>query len=252
VKKNYKTNNEIKKMKIGILIIGTNKYKCFFSQLYNSFEKNVLTNHDKTYFYFTDDLTQNVPHNVKMIFIKSESWPLPTLFRYNYMLKAKDDLCKMDYLFYTDIDMCAINTIGDEILPDYLLGVAHPGFFKKGVGTPEKRLISRAYIGDHEFREYYICGGFQGGTTKEYIKAMEIMNEMIQNDYSKNIIPVWNDESIWNRYYVTNQKFYKILTPEYCYPECKYKNRNIANYQTIIHLTPRLLALDKNHKEFQI
>ena len=97
-----------------------------------------------------------------------------------------------------------------------------------------------------------MCGGFQGGVAKDYVRAMEIMNDMIQDDYSKNIIPLWNDESIWNRFYVTNKQFYKILTPEYCYPECKYKNPNLGNYETIKGLTPRLLALDKNHKEYQV
>lgn len=241
-------------MKIGILVIGTRKYKHFFQNLYESFEKYVLINHEKTYFYFTDDLAQQVPSNVKLFEAPAENWPLPTLFRYKYMLIAKNDLLDMDYLFYTDIDMLAINTIGEEILPkEYkLMATAHPGFYKKSLGTPEKRQISRAYIGSHEQREYYICGGIQGGYSKDYIKAMEIMNEMIQEDYSKNIIPIYHDESIWNRFYVTNKQFFKILTPEYCYPECKYKNINLGNYETIIDLTPRLLALDKNHKEYQI
>lgn len=241
-------------MNIGILIIGTRKYKHFFQQLYDSFEKHVLVNHKKTYFYFTDDLTQQVEANVKMFQAPAEKWPLPTLFRYKYILQAKKELLKMDYLIYTDIDMLAINTISDEILPkeEKLVAIAHPGFYKKSLGTPEKRQISRAYIGSHEQRDFYVCGGFQLGHAKDYIRSMEIMNEMIQDDYSKNIIPVYHDESIWNRFYVTNKQFFKILTPEYCYPECKYNNPNLGNYETIRGLIPRLLALDKNHKEYQI
>lgn len=241
-------------MKIGILIIGTRKYKHFFQKLYDSFERYVLVNHEKTYFYFTDDLDQNVSSNVKMFSVPTENWPLPTLFRYKYMLTSKEDLLKMDYLFYTDIDMLAINIIGDEILPfgEKLMATAHPGFYKKGFGTPEKRQISRAYIGPHEQRDYYVCGGFQGGKANEYVRAMEIMDEMIQDDYSKGIIPTWNDESIFNRFYVTNKQFFKILTPEYCYPEGKYKFPQMPNYETIRGLTPRLLALDKNHREYQV
>ena len=237
---------------IGILVIGTKNYKHFFQQLYDSFEKHVLTEHNKTYFYFTDDLEQNVPANVKLFPAPAEAWPLPTLFRYKYMLQAKEELLKMDYLFYTDIDMRAINTMGDEILMDALMATAHPGFYKNGLGTPEKRMSSRAYIGKHEKRDYYVCGGFQGGISKSYVEAMEIMNGMIQDDYSKNIIPVWNDESIWNRFYVTNQKFFKVLTPEYCYPEGKFRNPSMGNYHGIRGLTPRLLALDKKHSEYQV
>ena len=241
-------------MNIGILVIATNKYKGFFRQLYDSFEKYVLVNHIKTYFYFTDDLNQDVPENVKMFPVPTEKWPLPTLFRFKYMLSAKEELLNMDYLFYTDVDMKAINTIGDEILPlnEKLVATAHPGFYKKSLGTPEKRQISRAYIGSHEKREYYVCGGFNGGKANDFVQAMEIMNEMIQDDYSKNIIPIWNDESIWNRFYVTNQRFFKILTPEYCYPEGKYAFPGMGNYQTITRLTPRLLALEKNHKVYQV
>jgi hypothetical protein len=242
-------------MKIGILVIGTRKYKQFFQQLYDSFEKHVLTQHEKTYFYFTDDTNQVTSSNVKMYETPAEPWPLPTLFRYKYMLPAKEELLKMDCLIYTDIDMLAINTIGDEILPnginEKLVATAHPGFYKKSLGTPEKRQISRAYIGPHEQRDFYVCGGFQGGKSEDYVIAMEIMNQLIQEDYSKNIIPIYHDESIWNRFYVTNKQFYKILTPEYCYPEGKYKFPQMPNYQTILGLTPRLLALDKNHKEFQ-
>ncbi len=241
-------------MKIGILIIGTKKYKHFFQQLYDSFEKHVLVNHEKTYFYFTDDLEQTVSNKVQMFYVPAENWPLPTLFRYKYMLTAKQEILNMDYLLYTDIDMLAINTISDEILPknEKLLAIAHPGFYKKGLGTPEKRKISRAYIRADEKRDYYICGGIQGGYAIDYVRAMEIMDEMIQDDYSRGIIPIWNDESIWNRLYVTNQKFFKILTPEYCYPEGKYKLPRMPNYETIRGLTPRLLALDKNHREYQI
>lgn len=238
-------------MNIGILIIGTRKYKSFFSNLYESFEKYVLTDDNKTYFYFTDDLSQIVPSNVKMFYIPPESWPLPTLMRYKYMLTAERELFHMDYLLYTDIDMLVINNIGRELVADKLLAVAHPGFYKKNIGTPETRLISNAYISPTEHREYYICGGIQGGKTEIYLHAIKTMNNMIQSDLAKQIIPIWNDESVWNRYYVSNQDLFTILSPEYCFPEGKYKFPQMQNYKTIESLFPKILALDKNHREFQ-
>jgi len=46
--------------------------------------------------------------------------------------------------------------------------------------------------------------------------------------------------------YVLNYLYDELL-----FQEGKYKFPKMQNYQTILGLTPRLLALDKNHKEFQ-
>ena len=51
----------------------------------------------------------------------------------------------------------------------------------------------------------YFAGGFQGGKAKEWIKAMKVMKKIIDTDLNhKNYIPVWNDESVWNKYLSEN------------------------------------------------
>lgn len=244
-------------MKIGILIIATGRYEQFFEQLYDSFEEFCLPGHPKTYFYLTDSKAENLPYNVEKFYIERQGFPKDTLFRYKYFLSIEKEILEseVDCLFYTDIDMKAIAKLGDEILPSKntpIIAVAHPGFYKISKGTPETRKISKAYINPKEHRDYYIAGGFQGGLTHNYLEACKRLNDMIDEDYNKNIIPVWNDESMWNRYYTSNLSKFKILSPSYVYPESKYnKPQNKVHYKQLKGLKPVLLALDKDHKWFR-
>ena len=244
-------------MKIGILVIATGRYEQFFEQLYDSFEEFCLPGHSKTYFYLTDSKQEDLPYNVEKYFIQRQGFPQDTLFRYKYFLSIEEEILKsgVDCLYYTDIDMKAIYKMGDEILPNTrnpIIAVAHPGFYKVSKGTPETRKISKAYINPKEHRDYYIAGGFQGGFTKDYLKACHELNSMIDSDYSRNIIPVWNDESMWNRYYTSNLSKFKILSPSYVYPESKYNYpQRVNHYKQLDGLKPVLLALDKNHKYFR-
>lgn len=245
------------KMKIGILVIATGKYEQFFEQLYDSFEEHFLPGHPKTYFYLTDSKQTNLPYNVEKFEIKHEKWPGPTLHRYRNFLSIEKEILEseVDCLYYTDVDMKAISKIGDEILPNVskpIVAVAHPGFYKISKGTPETRKKSKAYIESNEPRDYYVAGGFQGGMTHQYLMACETINTMINTDESNGIVPIWHDESMWNRYYTSNLNKFKILSPSYCYPECKYiKGEKLNNYKTCEDLKPVLLALDKNHKYFR-
>ena len=243
-------------MKIGVLVIATGRYDQFFEPLYDSFEEHFLPGHQKIYFYLTDSTQEDLPYNVDKYYIERKGFPGDTLFRYKYFLSIEKEIIAsgVDCLYYTDVDMKAIYKMGDEILPTTekpIIAVAHPGFYKKGLGTPETRKISNAYINPKEKRKYYIAGGFQGGFTKEYLTLSKNISDMIDDDYSKGIIPVWNDESMWNRYYTTNLNKYKILTPSYVYPESKFHKPKSQSYKTIENLKPILLALDKDHSWFR-
>lgn len=244
-------------MKIGVIIIGTGKYDEFFEQLYDSFEEYFLPNHKKTYFYLTDSKNDNLPYNVHKFYIPRKGFPYDTLYRYKYFLSIEKEIRDSDVecLYYTDIDMQAVAKMDDEILPSYhkpLVAVAHPGFYNISKGTPETRKISKAFIDSNEPRDYYVAGGFQGGLTNEYLQASHILNNLIDDDYSRGIIPVWNDESMWNRFYTSNLKKFKVLTPSYVYPESKYKKpQNKEHYKQLNELKPILLALDKDHKYFR-
>lgn len=222
-------------MNIGLLLISTGKYDIFIDNLINSAKRYFLINHKVTYFLFTDSeewLKKQEP-NLVVFYKKHEKFPGPTLKRYKTFLSKEEELSKMDYLFYCDIDMLFVNSVGEEILSDRV-AVEHPNYIGC-CGTPERRKESLAYISEQEKNKYF-AGGFNGGSTKEFLKMSKILSENIKADLLNGIIAIWHDESHMNRYFLDHLPT-KILSPSYCYPE----SWNIP-YEK------KILALDKNHR----
>ena len=230
--------------KVGLLVIATGKYDQFIPMLYKSMKKHFLNNHDVTMFVFTD---QEMPKKEGIISLPHthEPWPNPTLKRYHVFDKYKEELSKMDYLYYCDADMRFVSEIGDEIFPDSesnLTATEHPGFYGGRRGTYETRAESTAYVSDNE-GECYFAGGFNGGTAEAFLKMSEIIKERVDKDLTNGIIAIWHDESQINRYLIDNKP--KVLDSSYCYPEY-WLNTNSFN------LAPKLVALVKNHNEVRI
>ena len=223
-------------MKIGMLVISTGKYDVFVEPLLQSAREYFLKNHEVTFFLFTDSEKWKETSDVITTYVKHEPFPAPTLKRYQIFDNNKQLLKDQDYLFYCDADMLFVSEVGDEILSDRVATV-HPGFLGRR-GTPETRKESLAYVGPDE-KLMYFAGGFNGGTSSEFLKMSKKLSDNIKTDLSKGIIAIWHDESHMNRYFVDNPPT-KVLNPSYCYPE----NWNLP-------FDKKLLALDKNHKEIR-
>lgn len=224
-------------MKVGLLIIATNKYVQFLRPLIESADKYFLLNKDVTYFIFTNqDIEIDSNRNIELINVEHKEWPWMTLGRYQIFSESSDILSKMDYLYYCDADMRFEEEVGDEIISDRV-ATQHPGYYSRR-GTPEHRPESLAYVSPNEEMQYF-AGGFNGGSSKEFLKMSELISENINKDYSNGIIAIWHDESHMNRYFIDNKPT-KILTPSYCYGE----SMNIP-------FDKKLLALDKNHTEIR-
>jgi len=226
----------IEKKKIGLLVIATGKYDEFIPPLFKSMKKHFLKDHDVTMFVFSD---QDIPKKDGLfhIFQKHEEWPYATLKRYHVFDKNKEILSKMDYLFYCDADMLFVNNIGNEILGQ-LVGTIHPGFYNGQRGTYETNEKSTAFIKSNEGNKYY-AGGFNGGSSQEFLKMSEFIKNNIDKDLLNNIIAVWHDESHLNKYFIDNIPTVE-LCPSYCYPE-----------SWDLPFEKKLLALDKNHNQIR-
>jgi histo-blood group ABO system transferase len=225
----------MKKNKIGLLIIATNKYVRFLNDLISSADSFFCRNDEVTYFIFTDkDIKIDSNRNIEVIETPHKKWPFMTLERYKIFNNSKNLLSEMDYLFYCDVDMRFENYIHEEILGD-IVGTIHPAFIDNR-GTVETNSNSLAYVSDDEDVQYF-AGGFNGGTSYEYLKMADKISQNIQKDLDNGIIAIWHDESHLNRYYIDNPPTV-VLSPSYCYPE----SWNLP-------FTRRLLALDKNHEE---
>jgi histo-blood group ABO system transferase len=221
-------------MKVGLLIIATNKYTQFLQPLISSADEFFLKDQDVTYFIFTNnDVEINTNRKLVKTHTDHKDWPWMTLGRYKIFTENQSELSKMDYLYYCDADMKFVSNLGDEILSDRV-ATQHPGYFGTR-GTPDTNPLSTACVFTHEHMEYF-AGGFNGGTSTEYLKMSKQLSNNIEVDFSKGIIAFWHDESHMNRYFIDNKPT-KILDPSYCCNEgwldCPFGRR--------------LLALDKNH-----
>lgn len=241
---------ENNKLTIGILIICTGRYDIFLQRLIDSLETHFFVGDDIVIYLFWDKplycLTLPARFSVVCIPTAHGPWPHSTLYRYKYFIGASHKI-NSDFLFYIDVDMLLVGDVGREILPGDndggLVATGHPGFWAAG-GSWCNVTHSKAYTEENR-RERYVAGGFQGGETKQYLVACRDMAENISDDESRGFICEWNDEQHWNTYVSTRK--YKLLTPEYCMIEETEPREKYG----IAHLTPRILALKKNHEELR-
>lgn len=222
---------------IGLLIIATNKYLSFIQPLLESADNFFVKNCNVSYYIFTNkiDTSLKSTKNITFFNVDHEPWPNMTLKRYDFFDSKSNSLESLDYLYYCDADMRFVNEVGDEILSD-LVGTIHPGFFSSQNThySYERNSSSAAYIPFGKGNRYY-AGGFNGGTSVEFLKMAKTIVEWRKFDEAKKIIPVWHDESYMNKYMLLNPPSLE-LSPSYCYPE----HWNIP-------FVPRLVSLHKDN-----
>ena len=171
-----------------------------------------------------------------------EEWPFPTLKRFEYFLRAKEDLLKFDYVLFMNGNLIVKKEIYEaDIFPqnsEKLFVTLHPGFYSKTNKdfTYDRNPACSAYIPKGE-GQFYFAGGFNGGLSLDFIKLMEILSDRINEDLSKGVIALWHDESQLNHYMYNYKENYKILSPAYLYPQ-GWK----------IPFECKILILDKNKK----
>lgn len=240
-------------MRIGILIIATNKYKQFVQPLLDSAKDKLFPGHQVTFYLFTDDVSVNYDTGTDRIrilkyLIPAYKFPLATLYRYKIFNDHRAHILD-DFTFYTDVDMRFDNVVGDELLVPSLVAVHHPGFYvSKGWGSGGCSTESLAWLPE-EKRVNYCAGGFQGGKTAIYLEACAILSSRIADDEARNVLAEWHDETHWN-WLLNNGSGTMPITmfnPEYCMVE----QQELREKWGIADLTPRVIALAKNHEEIR-
>ncbi len=196
-------------MKIGILYIATGKYACFWDEFYNSAEKYLFPDDEKHYFVFTDS-PEIKGENVTVYHRECQGFPADTLFRFDMFLSIRDDIEKMDYLYFFNSNVIFEGRVAEELIPDaehnYLLGALSPmesiRKFPPLLFTYERNKKSLAYIAPYQKGKYhYYMGGLNGGRTPEYLKMCETLAHNIHVDYDNGIVARFHDESHINRYF---------------------------------------------------
>lgn len=228
-------------MIISVLVIATGKYKEFVQQLLNGIDWYFMLNYKIEINLFTDKFREwKESDRMRIIqhIIPPYKFPEATLLRYK-IFKTIPIEKYGNYIFYLDADMSIVNVVGDEILGD-ITAVLHPGYYNKGWGDEGTVEQSKAYIPKQE-RGKYCAGGFQGGKTSIYYRAIEKMAEDIEEDRKEGIMAEWHDESHWNWYLHTTNEKITILSPSYCMPEALWKRKLWGVNQ----FEPKILALEK-------
>ena len=234
------TNNEI----YGIFLVATGNYKQYLENIIINIKNNFLTQNKKILLISTDDVEyieqfnyltdDNMSYVVNKIY--QIGFPGDTLYRFEYFLKFIDKnidvfevktIYDIDYLLFMNLNMELFYKIDTLSLNKYqLFFTLHPrNKFDKVMNdhSLENDLNSSAWF-EVSINHKYICGGFNGGVSPEYLKMAHILAQNICNDDLNNIVARWHDETQLNWYlnYIskTNIK-YKILSYYYCSPNHK-------------------------------
>jgi len=229
---------------VGLLIVATGRYIEFVSHLISSARHYFCKNHRVTYFVFTDANIVADQDDVIILPYQQFGWPYDALVRCCAYLKYQHHLSAMDYLFAGDADLLFVNEISDEILSESV-GVLHAAFIGKS-GSPETRQESCAYL-DPAIARPYFAAGFYGGSAKQFLQQAAGMKDAIEQDLRHDIIAIWHDESYLNRYFADHPPT-KILSPSYCFPD----NPVHIQLWNIGQLTPRIIALTKDHNAYRV
>lgn len=233
-----------KMSKVAVLYICTGRYSIFWKKFYKACEKKFLLDSEKHYFVFTDDqsILNIKDERIHPYFQEVEDWPFPTLKRFEYFLRAKDELEKFDFLVFMNANLVVKQKIYEkDILPqndEKLFVTQHPGYFAaSSQDFPYDRNPACSAYMQNGTGEYYFQGAFYGGAVTEFIKLSLIISKRTKIDYDNGVIPLWHDESQLNRYMYDYRENFRILSPAYLYPQ-GWK----------IPFEKKILILDKNKK----
>lgn len=239
-------------MKIGIIFIATGKYYRFAQGLVESFEEYFLNNHTKEYYIFTDNESPSfLRSNVKYIKKLKEEWPYDSLRRFKSIYENRDEFKNLDYLFFCNANMKAVDYVNEEIIPKddvKFSAVVHPGYYLDSVNTLpyERNPNSLAYIPGGSGKHYY-QGCFYGGRSDSFIEMCRVLSNNVEIDLERGIIASVNDESHTNRYFLDVSVL--PINPTYSYPEqvlsSEAEYSDCPSYVDLSRKKPKIIQLDK-------
>lgn len=244
------TKSITNKPNVGLLLIATGKYDIFVQNIISSADKFFLNEKaNVTYYLFTDKINNyNSSRKIVQIPIEHKSFPFASMNRFMYFTDNANKFIDENYLYYVDVDCLFVDKVEEEIFGD-LVGVQHCGFFNK-IGPVEVNTKSALYVDDTYPKKYkiYYGGGFSGGKKDKYLELSKWCKEIIDIDLGNNIIPIWADETVLNRYFLDHEPNI-TLSPSYHFPAS-----NKEYYKSMWgsdKFDPKILLLDKNHDEIR-
>jgi hypothetical protein len=239
-------------MKVGIIVIATGKYYMFIKDLVESFESFFIPDADKHYFILTDKSDPDIiGDNIHYIEHQKEEWPFVSLFRFKNVYQHREKFESVDYLFFSNANMKAVDIISEEILPKdnfEFAAVLHPGYYldQARLFPYERNEWSNAYI-PYGIGQYYFQGCFYGGKRENFLEMFKEISISVEDDLERNIIAIVHDESHLNKYLLDRNVL--TLDPIYSYPEQIFFGesdyRDCASYVELAKKKPKMIQIDK-------
>lgn len=161
-------------------------------------------------------------------------WPLSTLLRYRAVSNYSHVLAEHAHLLYVDVDMRIVAPVRVPST-EGLLATLHPSYHDKPrvQFTYERDRESSFYVAEGQ-GQHYFCGGVQGGASGAYLGAAHELAARIDAELSAGRVPLWHDESAWNRYCIDHPPTV-VWSSDYCQPEGSEAENTV------------IVALDKDH-----
>jgi hypothetical protein len=184
-------------------------------------------------------------------------WPIVALMKFKHILDSfnlANDWVTMDYIFYFNSNIKFIDECPDELfLTDKIITVHNVGWDYLGHDplhfTYEKPLDSKSATYIEGWYDYCQSCLF-GGPTDLMIQLCNECHEMITYDLAHNRIPVFHDETAFNKWVHTHKDQVTILDGDWCaaedHPEWGHPNAHIVltnsddtqyNYKDKYHAT---------------
>lgn len=212
---------------LAVFVVGN--YWSFLQPFLESAGKYFMPGYNVTFVVLTERVGENAPtvslggpgRTVKMMQAeKFDAWHENALRRMPRLLQMLEDNelhFKPDYFFTIDVDMLFKAEVGPEILSD-LVTFLHPSYFgtSRSHFPYERRQASLAYLSQTQ-GTFYFGGAFYGGQPESVIAMLRQCWANLQDDASRGIIAVWNEESHLNHYFALKRPPTLVLSPEYCW-----------------------------------
>lgn len=213
----------MKKQSILIVYILTGKYNAMFEGFHKTVTR-FCPNSNITIHRMTDESPSNKIEEEHTSYIPHQPWPIVALLKFHHIrdavrkLEARGEY--YDYVFYFNSNIEFLEDCPEEVfLGDKLIAVHNIGWDYLGhdplnftYGKPLDPKSATYIEGYYE----YLQSCLFGGPTNMILDACEEVIEMIDYDLAHNRIPVFHDETTWNKYCHTNQEKVNIISNEWC------------------------------------
>jgi hypothetical protein len=235
-------------MKVAISFFGTGNYLNFLPNWYESIKDNLFPEVEKKFIVFTDG-EGDFPEDVVKVETEHFGWPDVFYKTFETILRAKNIIEECDWFISIDADMLVNQYVSvKEFLDsskDYI-GVHHPCHYlqlpphNKFPGSFDTNPLSNAYISEDMDTSVYYQGCLWGGKVPAIIEMMKLLDKWTKEDIKNNSVPVWYEESYFNKFFITNKNKVNTLSPSFAYPE---------DYKQYCDFEEKITHISKNNQQ---